>query len=56
VCGVKTRELVREQPNEKPCSERRQMSQDDPLPQSIYRVTSPKNRPTVATILLDVPN
>jgi hypothetical protein len=56
VCGVKTRELVREQPNEKPCSERRQMSSEDPLPQSIYRVTSPKDRPVVATVRLDVPN
>lgn len=57
VCGARTRDLVREKTADKPCGEKtRPLTRDDPVPQSIYRVRSPRGQPAVATFQLKVRN
>ena len=54
VCGGKTRELVREKTENRPCGERtRQLTRDEPLPQSVYRIKVPAKQPAVAVIRLE---
>ena len=54
-CGVKTRELVRETPGTDPCGTRsRQLSREEALPQTIYRVKGISGHPAVAFIKLAV--
>ena len=54
-CGVKTRELVREPNGTDPCATRsRQLSREEALPQTIYRVHGVSGRPAVAFVKLAV--
>jgi len=53
-CGQKTRGLEKEKPND-PCGENaRQLTKDDPYPQSIYRIKSYSGKPAVAFVKLAV--
>ena len=53
-CGQKTRGLEKEKPNV-PCGENaRQLTKDDPYPQSIYRIKSYSGKPAVAFVKLAV--
>ncbi len=56
-CGAKTRQFVREKSPDKPCgSQRRQLTQSEPLPQTIYRVKTQAGQIAVAFIKLNVHN
>jgi hypothetical protein len=56
-CGVKTRELVRDTPSADPSGTRsRQLSRQEALPQTIFRVKGVSGRPAVAFIKLAVQN
>lgn len=55
VCGTRTRELVREKSESRPCGDQiRQLSREDPTPQSIYRVQAPRGSPAAASFRLTV--
>jgi hypothetical protein len=53
-CGVKTRELVRENPNATdPCATRtRELTREQALPQTIYRIHGVSGKPAVAFVKL----
>lgn len=54
-CGAKTRDLVREDPRSQPC-QNRELTRDQPLPQTIMRVTSRVGLPAVAFVRLNAVN
>jgi hypothetical protein len=54
-CGAKTRAPGRGKTSEKPCgANTRQLTREEPLPQSIYRVKSITGRPVVVIVSLNV--
>jgi hypothetical protein len=54
-CGVKTRELVREQPGTDPCAAHaRELTREEALPQTIYRIKAQSGKPAVAFVKLTV--
>lgn len=59
-CGAKTRQLVRQKlrvrnDDPAPCGPRmRLLTREEPLPQSIYRVSVPKDQPVIVPVLLTV--
>ena len=54
-CGAKAREPGRGKTSEKPCgANTRQLTREEPLPQSIYRVKSITGRPVVVIVSLNV--
>lgn len=56
-CGVKTRELQREKSVADPCAAAsRQLTREEPMPQSIYRVKGIAGQPAVAFVRLTVRN
>ena len=54
-CGAKTRGLLRGKTSQKPCgTNTRQLTREEPLPQSIYRVKSITGRPVAVIVSLNV--
>lgn len=53
-CGAKQRGLEREKNNAKPCVNSRNLTREEPAPQSILRVNSDAGKPTIAFIRLNV--
>jgi hypothetical protein len=52
-CGAKARQLEREKVDAKPCrATSRQLTREEPLPQTIYRVKAASGKPAVAMIEL----
>lgn len=54
-CGARTRQLVREKVEGKPCGEgSRQLTREEPLPQTIYRINAAENDAAVAFVKIKV--
>ena len=54
-CGVKARDAEAQKPSTNPCEvTSRQLTREEPLPQSIYRVKNHAGRPAVAFVRLSV--
>ena len=55
-CGSKARDLVREDEKQTSCTKTRDLTRDEPPPQTIYRVNTYSDRPAVALIELKTQN